>query len=116
MICHHTSISKRDINGTWTCLAALATHGTCDKCGIRVGIHCKTRPATITPAVEIEIRAAELSDLFASHATPTESCGWKAWAESEPIPRHAPYSYTDEWLAGWLARAIAMHLDLDGEI
>ena len=113
MICHHISVSKRDVNGTWTCFAAHATHGTCDKCGIRVGIHCKPRQATITPAVEIEIRAAELSNLAASHATSTESQGWHDF-DRDRDPRWSNALH-DGWSSGWLGRAIAMHLDLDGD-
>lgn len=58
-----------------------------------------------TAAVRVEIRAAELSSLATSHATPAESLGWADWELDRlcvSVPR-------DEWDAGWLGRIIHEH-------
>jgi hypothetical protein len=58
-----------------------------------------------TVRVRVEIRAAELSDLATSHATPSESQGWIDYALDRlcvSVPR-------DQWDAGWLGRIIHEH-------
>ncbi len=66
-------------------------------------------PATIMPAVAIEVRAAELSDLAASHATSAESQGWRDFdRDRDPLWSDALH---DGWSAGWLGRAINTHQD-----
>lgn len=84
----------------------------CHYCKLPIGVPCvdfngRGPPdAAITPAVAIEIRAAELADLYSSHATTSESGGWNAWPGDHRYPSDAGY---EQWHAGWLARAIAMH-------
>lgn len=80
---------------------ATVEHFRCCDCGAYLSLG----PAIDTPEVRIEIRAAELSDLATSHATPLESQGWFDYA----LDRDCVSVLRDEWNAGWLGRAIHEH-------
>jgi hypothetical protein len=65
-------------------------------------------PATITPAVAIEIRAAELAADYSPIGglrRPVSEDIVRGWSSAES--NMAPHS--DEWLAGWLGHEIKMH-------
>lgn len=88
---------------TWDDLDGASTRR-CVDCNVRLPIG----PARIAPEdreqIVIEIRAAELADLFLSHANSMESSGWGAHRySSDHVIDNA------EWHAGWLAHAIWSH-------
>jgi hypothetical protein len=89
--------------------------GKASRCG-HCGEYEALGPASDIPKVLIEIRAAELSDLAASHATPAESQGWIDHAmdrDCVDVPRAPPGDVLlseKEWDAGWLGRVIHEHL------
>jgi hypothetical protein len=69
-------------------------------------------PAKDTPAVLVEIRAAEIAGAGPTRCLDTESmewnceqCGWESYNAMDVI------EYAPPWLAGWLARQIATHGD-----
>ena len=77
----------------------------CWHCGGALSLGPARDDGPFAEAVAIEIRAAELSDLFASHATSMEASGWQArrfYGSTSGID-------DPQWQAGYLAAAIWSH-------
>jgi len=79
----------------------------CLFCRLPLGLPCDPTPANDTPDALVELRAAELSDGAASHATPMESFGWFDFGLDRDPKGTA--DLRDQWSAGWLGRAINEH-------
>lgn len=64
-------------------------------------------PANDTPVALVELRAAELSNVAASHCTTVEGFGWFGYG----LDRDPEYfaGSTAQWSAGWLGRCINEH-------
>ena len=76
----------------------------CCDCRVYLSLGPARIAAEDRATIAVEIRAAELADLYSSHATSMESNGWAS--------RQIDLTHTldnGEWLAGYLAHLIWSH-------